>query len=704
MKLTTLSSMIALSLGGFSTAANADWGTPLYTPYVTPSQSDFGGVGLLQTPTARMAPSGDFSLNYRDNDQYRFWSLSLQLMPWLETTIRYTDVRTKRYGAEDFSGDQTYKDKAIDLKARLWEETRWTPDISLGFRDIGGTGLFDSEYLVASKAAGPFDFTLGMGWGYVGNSGNITNPFCKASDRFCHRDEGYSGSGGSVDADRFFHGPAAMFGGVEYQTPWQPLRFKVEYDANNYRDDRAGRLAQDTPINVGMMYRLSDWGDLNLGYERGNTLTFGVTLKTNFESMRSPAQKPSKPAFNPATQPADLDPQVANAQLSALRDNAGLSSPAIQRAGDTVYITGEQTDYRDRAEGVERANRIMMNNLPEGTRQIVVTENNDRLPLVSHRSEVASLDYAFSGVPLGAAQPENIDVRQEPQQPQNVQAQFADKKSPWSFSWSPLLNQSFGGPESFYMYQLALSGSVDYQLTDNWTVGGVAWLNLYNNYDKFNFTAPPPDSYIPQVRTHIRSYVDSSDLYLNNLQLTRIGALGEGWYMQNYGGYLEMMFAGVGSEVLYRPLDKQWAVGADLNWVKQRDWNDPMKMADYSVTTGHVTGYWQPWFADEFLVKVSVGRYLAGDKGGTFDVSRRFASGITAGAYATLTNVSSHDYGEGSFTKGFYISIPLDLLSTRPTNTRAGFNWVPLTRDGGQPLQKRYSLYDFTDARSAQPQ
>ena len=36
MKLTTLSSMIALSLGGFSSVANADWGTPLYTPYVTP--------------------------------------------------------------------------------------------------------------------------------------------------------------------------------------------------------------------------------------------------------------------------------------------------------------------------------------------------------------------------------------------------------------------------------------------------------------------------------------------------------------------------------------------------------------------------------------------------------------------------------------------------------------------------------------------
>ncbi|MDI8841813.1 YjbH domain-containing protein, partial [Salmonella enterica subsp. enterica serovar Anatum] len=39
---------------------------------VGPSQSDFGGVGLLQTPTARMAREGEMSLNYRDNDQYRY--------------------------------------------------------------------------------------------------------------------------------------------------------------------------------------------------------------------------------------------------------------------------------------------------------------------------------------------------------------------------------------------------------------------------------------------------------------------------------------------------------------------------------------------------------------------------------------------------------------------------------------------------------
>ena len=49
--------------------------------------------------------------------------------------------------------------------------------ISLGFRDLMGTGLFDSEYIVGSKRVGPFDFTLGMGWGNMGRAEHYQS-FC----------------------------------------------------------------------------------------------------------------------------------------------------------------------------------------------------------------------------------------------------------------------------------------------------------------------------------------------------------------------------------------------------------------------------------------------------------------------------------------------------------------------------------------------
>ena len=60
MKKTYLYSLLAL---GVSVACHAE----TYPAPVGPSQSDFGGVGLLQTPTARMARDGQLSLNYRVN-------------------------------------------------------------------------------------------------------------------------------------------------------------------------------------------------------------------------------------------------------------------------------------------------------------------------------------------------------------------------------------------------------------------------------------------------------------------------------------------------------------------------------------------------------------------------------------------------------------------------------------------------------------
>eukprot|EP00487_Bulimina_marginata_P002906 TRINITY_DN1672_c0_g1_i1.p1 TRINITY_DN1672_c0_g1~~TRINITY_DN1672_c0_g1_i1.p1 ORF type:complete len:149 (-),score=37.59 TRINITY_DN1672_c0_g1_i1:104-550(-) len=147
-------------------------------------------------------------------------------MPWLETTIRYTQVQDLLYsgnGSADcsqnsFSGCTKYTDKGIDFKVRLMEEGYYLPELSVGVRDFGGTGLFDGEFVAASKRFGPLDVTLGMGWGYMATSGNFTNPFCKASDRFCERPSDFKGNGGSVDFERWFKGDAAIYGGLEYQT------------------------------------------------------------------------------------------------------------------------------------------------------------------------------------------------------------------------------------------------------------------------------------------------------------------------------------------------------------------------------------------------------------------------------------------------------------------------------------------------------
>ncbi|WP_051560131.1 YjbH domain-containing protein [Marinobacterium jannaschii] len=134
------------------------------------SQSDFGGVGLLQMPTARMTPEGEFTFFMSHVSPYTRGGVVAQPYPWMEALFRYTNISNRLFGPE-IAGDQDYKDKGFDLKLRLLEEGYHLPQVSVGFRDVGGTGLFSGEYLAASKQMGRFDFTLGVGWGYMANRG-----------------------------------------------------------------------------------------------------------------------------------------------------------------------------------------------------------------------------------------------------------------------------------------------------------------------------------------------------------------------------------------------------------------------------------------------------------------------------------------------------------------------------------------------------
>ncbi|EPW1717736.1 YjbH domain-containing protein [Enterobacter hormaechei] len=686
-----LLSGLALAISSACHAELRTWPDP-----TGPSQSDFGGTGLMQMPDARFGREGEFSVNYRDNNQYRFYSSSVVLFPWLEGTIRYTDVRTRKYSSdEDFSGDQSYKDKSFDFKVRLWEEDYSLPQVALGKRDIAGTGLFDGEYLVASKMAGPVDFTFGIAWGYPGNSDNVGNPLCHDNNKYCTRGESHDA--GDISFSDMFRGPASLFGGLQYQTPWQPLRLKLEYDGNNYADDFAGSIKQSSHINVGAVYRVADWADLNLSYERGNTLMFGFTLRTNFNDQRPALRDNPKPAWQPAPAGETLDYTSAANQLTALKYNAGFDAPEILQHGNTLYMTGEQYRYRDPREAVDRANRILINNLPDGVDTIAITQQRDHLPLVTTQTDVASLRKQLAGQPLGQEEA----LRQQRVEPVDTTAfgrGYRIRADRFSYSVKPTLAQSLGGPEDFYMFQVGVMASASYWLTDRLLLDGGVFANLYNNYDKFKSSLLPADSSLPRVRTHIRDYV-SNDVYINNLQANYVDALGNGFYAQIYGGYLETMYGGVGAEALWRPLDSDWALGVDANYVKQRDWDDMMRFTDYSVPTGFITAYWNPAKLNSVLMKLSVGQYLAKDKGATLDVAKRFDSGVTVGVWAALTNVSKEDYGEGGFSKGFYISIPLDLMTIGPNRNRAVVSWTPLTRDGGQMLGRKYQLYDMTSER-----
>src|SRR5699024_8774167 len=283
-------------------------------------QSDFGGVGLLQTPTARMADTGELSINYHKVDPYALTSLSLQPFDWLEFGFRYTSISNRDWSVS--SRDRSYLDKGVNVKLRLIEEGRYMPAVALGLRDLGGTGLFSGEYLVASKRWHNFDFSLGLGWGYLAAGGGISNPLGVFGNHFKHRQRHAGGShGGKFGTNQMFTGDVGFFGGIAYQTPWEPLVLQVEYDGNDYQNEPLNNNQdQDSRFNFGAKLKLSDNFTLAAGWERGNTAMLGLTFHANLARL---SQSKADPAPVPTKQAADATAGEWDAVTRQLESNSG---------------------------------------------------------------------------------------------------------------------------------------------------------------------------------------------------------------------------------------------------------------------------------------------------------------------------------------------------------------------------------------------
>lgn len=664
-------------------------GEPRYT------QHDFGGVGLLQTPTARMAPAGEMSFNANRTDPYSRYSLSLQPFDWLEGSFRYTNITNRAYGPESLSGNQNYKDKAVDAKFRLWQETHWQPEVALGFRDIGGTGLFSSEFLVANKRYNDLDFSFGIAWGYIGNRQDIDNPLGYLDDRFDTRPT--AEGTGDVNTNAYFRGSPALFGGVTYQTPWAPLSLKLEYEGNNYQHEpQNNNQKQDTPVNVGAVFKLTDSVDFSAAYERGNTAMFGITIHTNFASRKAPTKTFDPPAEPlPAHAPAAMPTQVDWADVSKrLEKNAGYKVERIAQKGDELLVYGEQCKYLYEAKAVGRASRILDNSVNDEIDWFTMVNVRYDMPV----DEVSVPRDTFRAVVDKEQDLTDLHRTTELNRaaPHTGTTLYSRTPDPFSYGFGLGYLQNIGGPDGFILYQFSADVEAEYRFTRNtWTSGGVR-VNLLNNFDDFTYDAP---SGLPRVRTDLREYITTSDVTMPAFQLNHAKQLDQDLFGMVYGGYLEPMFAGIGGELLYRPMGQRWALGTDLNYVRQRDFDQGFGLRDYKTVTGHVTSYSELPY--EIQSAVSVGRYLARDWGVTFDLSRQFKNGVRFGGWMTRTTATAEEFGEGSFDKGIYISIPFDEVMSVSTMRRANMVWAPLTRDGGARLGRQYSLYTMTDGRNS---
>ncbi len=653
--------------------------------------SNYGGVGLLEMRNARFRPDGVLEAGTALRHQRRFHFLSFQALPWLETTFRLTER------LDGTTGAGMTNDRAFDVKVRLWEETDWRPALAVGLQDFIGTGLYSGEYVVASKRFGPLDATVGLGWGRLGTAADGQNPLAALSPRFEARPRDVD-QGGSINTFQFFRGAnAALFGGLEYSLPpvWSPwgevdgLRAKVELSGDALRDERGGWPARSTGlrgeaasrVNYGLQWS-NGWLDAGVQFVHGTDLL--LRLSARLDPDRVPkVERPPPPAMGARPEAPAADPEAAVA--AALRA-IGFRPVRIRIEGQVARIAVAGGRQRTLARAAGRMLRAAQPHLPPGVERIVFSWRQAgvevaRLTLPRSAMEAAargdgSAEEVFYASRLEAAGADDFGL--------------IDGGRGFSWGLEPRFSTLFGDPSRTLRWQAQAVVGARAEFGHGLAVAGSLSQALAGNLGN----APASDSRLPGVRSEAARYAREGETAMPALYGERIWGLGPDVFARVTGGYLEPMFAGVSAEVLWRPHGRAWGVGVDVAQVAQRDYDQRFGLQGYNVTTGHVSLYGDlPWFGMYGVARA--GRYLAGDWGGTVEIGRRFRSGIEVGGFATLTDVPFRTFGEGSFDRGIYVRVPLDLFGIE-TRTVTPLTVRGVTRDGGARLAVDNPLWEVT--------
>jgi len=675
--------------------------TPTPTPH--PIHSQFGGVGLIKTRTARMAPDSTFASTISWNDQQQRYGLTFQAAPWLEATFGYTGFEIQDIG-------DTF-DRQFDVKIKLWDEGLYLPQVAVGLQDFLGTGLFAGEYVVASKRVGPLDLSFGVGWGRLGSRQDAPNPFAEISPRFRNRDD-FAPQGGEVNFNFFQGDDIGFFGGVSYQTPVEGLQLVAEYDS----DDNAGvQDRNDNPLNFGFVYNVSPGIQLTgsyLGLEDINLqATFsavvgepvrdepvGTPPPLFFVRENIPSPKGGKdglvapiapPVFTPI---ATNDPKFGETLQTELK-RQGLDLLSIEAGSDVLRIRIENNRYRSTAKAVGRTTRILSRYAPPDieTFQIVtVVRSLEIAELKLGRSlleaSAREIGHSVSPPSLGFAY---ITPGSEPV---DGPLQNFDTYPKYDWSIGPDVRYSAFDPDDPLRGEIRAEAEGSIELAPGLWLQGSISREIIGNLDD---ATRESNSVLPRVRSEANRYNQETDVGIFRLAGEYLFNPAPNVYGKVSAGLLEQMFGGIGGEVLYRPPNSRLAFGGELYYAKQRDFDTLFSFQDYDVITGHASIYYDTPYA-HWNVALHAGRYLAGDLGATLELSRRFPNGWEVGAFATFTDVPFEDFGEGSFDKGITLSIPIDWGLSRDTKSKGALRLRPLQRDGGQRLNPGSRLFDLT--------
>lgn len=611
------------------------------------SYNNHGVLGLINIPTARIYDEGGFGVTLYDGTPDQKLTITSSPYSWLETSFFYTNIQGKPYGN---GYKQDYKDKGFNLKIKLKDEGK-LPALAIGVYDIAGTGYYASEYLVASYGIKNLDIHFGLGWGALNGTEDYKNPLISIDNRFSYRPEAYAEQGGQFQPSRYFSDKTVSpFFGLAYSLN-DSILLKLERDTT-LTPGEIGFEEASTRISYGLDYKFNKNFTIGLAKERNNFYSLRFIYKQDASSSKNQYKyKKARKEKNDTK----YDHLIKNLESN------GLGVNKIVEGADNIGIEITQFSHPN------------LNIINDIVKRATAESNIDK----NVKTELRIADLKASSEFTNDLEKEDTKLIYERKKTRNF---YSSNK----ISFRPFL----ASREGFFRYAILAENNSEYIIKDNFFFSSNIKYSIYDNFD--DLVIPPQTTYPAQVRSDVKDYLRTGFDHpiIGRAQFDYHKTLSTNNHLMFTGGILEEMFSGYGFEYLYFNNKKNYAFGFEIFDVVKRDYEMRLGTTDYKNITGSINFYYRNYKFLPFDAEISYGEYLAGDIGTSIELSRSYRNGAKFGVFASFTDVTSDQFGEGSFDKGIFFSIPI-------YRNFVNYTWRPLTKDPGAKLNRKHSLHDL---------
>lgn len=658
-----------------------------------------GAPGLIDMPSAETMPTENLSFSTTGFGPIRRSTISFQAAPWLSGSFRSTSTQNWNdafcpptcSGVNSFD---TYFDRSLDLRFHILKEGAYLPSVTLGMMDILGPGVQSAEYLVATKHLGSrIALTAGLGWGRLGSKASLGAPF---GVRPAPVDNG------SLGTDQLFRGDVAPFAGVDWRINDRWIA-KVEYSSDAYAEESGRRGAFDlrSPLNFGVEYQQSEMIRLGAYYLYGSEI--GLAAHVVLDPGRRPSgaiggtgPEPVLPRPARAADPEAWSPEwvtqdgvqpILTENLAKHVERSGIRIEALSYTADRAQVRFRNTAFDAEAQAVGRVARAMSQVMPASVEVFEIVPLVNGVPaskVVLRRADVEALEFAPNGDAVLLDRAQIVDAG--PAMP----GLYWNPEIYPDFKWSiaPYARLRFLEPGLPVTGDLGLRAAARYEYAPGIVLSGSVTKSVFSNVQD---TTVGGGGALPPVRSDAEIYRNDGDPAIETLTAAYYGRVAPDLYGRVTLGYLEQMYGGLSTELLWMPARKRWALGAEVDYVAQRDTNGGFGFGDYDyrVLTGHVSGYVD--LGAGYQAQLDLGRYLAGDDGGTLTLTRRFENGWKLGTYVTVTDAMD----AGEVDRGIKIEIPLTWLTGQPNRVTKPVTLQPFIGNAGARLVVEDRLHEM---------